>query len=256
MSLQKVIKIKKLLENWLPGHVATSAWLKEIGVSRQLAQRYQSSGWIEAIGMGAYKRPKESVEWYGAVASLQKQLSLDIHVGGPTAFSIRGGGHYVRLGKEPVFLFSALNEHLPKWFTDFNWGNPIQHVKTSTFPEGIGIGTYDHHNIELKVSAPERAILECLYISPKAFDLLECYQILEGQQTLRPELMQRVLVACRSVRVKRLFLYMAEKAKLPVMKYLDLEKIDLGTGDRSIVKQGVYDAKYRISIPKELVDYV
>jgi hypothetical protein len=256
MSLQPVIKIKNLLENWLPGHVATSAWLKEIGVSRQLVQRYQQSGWVEAIGVGAYKRPKESVEWYGAVASLQKQLSLDIHVGGPTAFSIRGVGHYVRLGKEPVFLFSALNEHLPKWFTDFNWGNRIHHIKTSTFSEGIGLGTYIHNSIGLKVSSPERAILECLYISPKAFDLLECYQVLEGQQTLRPELMQRLLVSCSSVRVKRLFLYMAEKAKLPVMKYLDLEKIELGTGDRSIVKQGVYNAKYRISIPKELVDYV
>ncbi|MEO6283060.1 MAG: type IV toxin-antitoxin system AbiEi family antitoxin [Dyadobacter sp.] len=256
MSLLNNIKIKNLLENWLPGHVATSAWLKEMGVSRQLVQRYQQSGWVEAIGVGAYKRPKEFVGWYGAVASLQKQLSLDVHVGGPTAFSVRGGGHYLRLGKEPIFLFSVLNEHLPKWFTDFNWGNPIHHLRTSTFPVDVGVGSYNHLNIELKVSAPELAILECLYISPKAFDLLECYQILEGQQTLRPELMQQLLVECSSVRVKRLFLYMAQKAKLPVMKYLDLEKIDLGTGDRSIVKQGVYNSKFRISIPKELVDYV
>jgi hypothetical protein len=68
--------------------------------------------------------------------------------------------------------------------------------------------------------------------------------------------MQQLLVACSSVRVKRLFLYMADKANLLVMQYLDKEKIDLGTGDRSIVAKWVYNAQYRISIPKELVNYV
>lgn len=256
MSLQNSIKIKTLLEAWPSGYVATSVWLNEMGISRQLTRRYQQSGWIEAMGAGAYKRPKEFLEWYGGVASLQSQLSIDIHVGGPTAFSLRGASHYVRLGKESIFLFSSLNERLPKWFTDFDWGHPVYHVKTSILPKDLGVGTYEHNGIVLKVSALERAILECLHISPKAFDLLECYQMLEGQLTLRPDMMQRLLVACSSVRVKRLFLYMADKANLPVMQYLDMEKIDLGSGDRSIVKNGVYNAKFKISIPKELVDYV
>lgn len=256
MSLQNNIKIKNLLEAWRPGYVATSVWLKEMGISRQLTRRYQQSGWIEAIGTGAYKRPKELLQWYGAVASLQSQLSLDIHVGGPTAFSLRGASHYLRLGKERIFLFSSLNEKLPKWFSDFDWDHPVRHVKTSILPKDLGVGTFEDSGIVLKVSSLERAILECLYISPKEFDLLECYQMLEGQQTLRPDIMQRLLVACSSVRVKRLFLYMADKANLPVMQYLDMEKIDLGSGDRSIVKNGVYNAKFKVSIPKELANYV
>ena len=256
MSLPNNIKIQHLLESWPTGHVATSVWLNEMGISRQLTRRYQQSGWLEAVGVGAYKRPKEFVEWHGAVAGLQQQLALEVHVGGPTAFSVRGTSHYVRFGKENIFLFSPLNESLPKWFTDFDWNNPIHHVRTSMLPKELGVGTYKHQDVQLKVSAPERAILECLHISPKEFDLPECYQLLEGQLTLRPDLMQQLLVACSSVRVKRLFLYMADKANLPVMQYLDKEKIDLGTGDRSIVAKGVYNAQYRISIPKELVDYV
>lgn len=256
MSIQNGIKIKNLLEQWPPGYVATSAWLKEMGISRQLVQRYQQSGWIESLGAGAYKRPKEPTQWYGGVASLQSQLSQDIHVGGPTAFSVRGGSHYVRLGKEKIFLFSALNEKLPKWFVEFDWGHPIHHVKTSILPKDLGVSTYRHNGIEIKVSVLERAILESLHISPKEFDLLECYQMLEGQLTLRPDMMQQLLLACNSVRVKRLFLYMADKANLPVMEYLDIKSIDLGSGDRSIVKNGVYNARYRISIPKELVEYV
>ncbi|MFN8343967.1 MAG: type IV toxin-antitoxin system AbiEi family antitoxin [Spirosomataceae bacterium] len=256
MSLPNNIKIQHLLESWPTGQVATSAWLNEMGISRQLTRRYQQSGWLEAVGVGAYKRPKESVEWQGGVAGLQQQLSLEVHVGGPTAFSVRGTSHYVRFGKESIFLFSPLNERLPKWFTDFDWNNSIHHVRTSMLPKELGVGTYKHQDVQLKVSAPERAILECLHISPKEFDLLECYQLLEGQLMLRPDLMQQLLAACSSVRVKRLFLYMADKANLPVVQYLDKEKIDLGTGDRSIVAKGVYNAQYRISIPKELADYV
>lgn len=96
----------------------------------------------------------------------------------------------------------------------------------------------------LNISAPERAILECLYLIPKAFDLLEYYQLLEGLLTLRPQLMQQLLETCYSVRVKRLFLYMADKAKLSVLSYLDKEKIQLGMGDRSILSKGVYNAQY------------
>ena len=256
MSIQNGIKIKSLLESWPSGYIATSVWLKKMGISRQLTQRYQQSGWIEALGAGAYKRPKEVTEWYGGVASLQSQLSLDIHVGGPTAFSVRGASHYVRFGKESIFLFSPLKEKLPKWFAEFDWEHPIHHVKTSILSNDLGVGAYQHNGIKIKVSVLERAILECLHISPKVFDLLECYQMLEGQLTLRPDMMQKLLIACSSVRVKRLFLYMADKANLPVMQYLDIKKIDLGTGDRSIVKHGVYNAKFKISIPKELVDYV
>ncbi|MDF7816774.1 type IV toxin-antitoxin system AbiEi family antitoxin [Runella sp. MFBS21] len=256
MSLQNNIKIQYLLNNWPKGQVVTSAWLNRMGISRQLTQRYQQSGWVEALGVGAYKRPKEPVEWQGGVASLQQQLALEVHVGGPTAFSVRGSSHYVRLGQETIFLFTTLNEKLPKWFTDFDWGHPIHHVRTSMLPTELGITMYPHEGVQLKISAPERAILECLYLSPKAFDLLECYQLVEGLLTLRPQLMQQLLEACHSVRVKRLFLYMADKAKLSVLSYLDKEKIQLGTGDRTIVPKGVYNAQYQISIPKELADYV
>lgn len=244
------------MEDWPKGQVATSAWLKSIGISSQLTQRYLQSGWIETMGVGAYKKPKEAIYWPGGLATLQSQLLLNIHLGGPTAFSVRGGAHYVRFGKEQIFLFSPLKERLPKWFIDFSWENPIRHIKTSILPRELGISIFKHENLEIKVSSPERAILECLHVSPKEFDLLECYQILESQLTLRPDLMQQLLVSCHSVRVKRLFLYMAKKANLPVIRYIDCKKIDLGSGDRSIVKNGIYDATYKISIPKELVNYV
>lgn len=256
MGLHGNRKLKNVLDSWPAGQVVTSAWLSKKEISSQLVQRYLHSGWFEKLGVGAYKRPADTVEWYGAVASLQHQQLLDIHVGGVTAFSIRGASHYIRIGREQIFLYSSPQFRLPKWFTDFDWGNQINHVKSSVLPDKLGIAPYKFNGIEINVSAPERAILECLQASPKEFDLLECYQLLESQTTLRPVIMQRLLSECSSIRVKRLFLYMAEKANLPILQYLDKDKIDIGTGDRSIVKNGVYISKYRISVPKELVNYV
>ena len=71
--------------------------------------------------------------------------------------------------------------------------------------------------------------------------------------TLRPKLMQTLLEACGSVKVKRLFLYLAERAKLPVMTHLDTSRFNLGKGDRSLTRRGRYVAKYQLLLPKELV---
>jgi hypothetical protein len=45
---------------------------------------------------------------------------------------------------------------------------------------------------------------------------------------------------------------MAEKAAHQWLPYVDLSKITLGKGDRSIVQNGVYIAKHKITVPKEL----
>jgi len=45
---------------------------------------------------------------------------------------------------------------------------------------------------------------------------------------------------------------MASKAKHLWLDFVNQSKIELGTGDRVIVKGGVYISKFRISVPKEL----
>ena len=257
MSIHKRHKLMMALsERWPPGVVATSPWLRdELSISRQLVQRYLKGGWIESIGSGAYKRKHDKIHWSGAVASLQRQLRMDIHLGGPTAISAQGASHYARLGEERVYLFTPATREPPQWFQRYDWGNPIELVRTSFLPKGLAIETIEVGGVGVGTSSRERAILECLYLSPKKFDLLECYQIMEGLVTLRPQVLQRLLVHCSSIKVKRLFLYMAEKANLPVLKHLDLTKIELGSGDRSIVRNGVYNSKHRVSLPRELVEY-
>jgi len=52
-----------------------------------------------------------------------------------------------------------------------------------------------------------------------------------------------------TILVKRLFLCMADLCQLPVLKYLYMEKIDLGFGDRIVAPGGKYFPKYKIVLP-------
>ena len=74
---------------------------------------------------------------------------------------------------------------------------------------------------------------------------------MEGLTTLRPKLVQRLLEECKSIKVRRLFLLMAEYSNHDWFKELNVEKIDLGSGKRVIVKNGVLDKKYKITVPSQ-----
>ena len=68
---------------------------------------------------------------------------------------------------------------------------------------------------------------------------------------LRPEVVQKLLEECRFVKVKRLFMYMAEKHRHPWVEKLDLSRIDFGKGKRRIVSGGELNPKYEITVPRE-----
>ena len=256
MSLQKDRKIMSLVDNWPNGMVATSPWLKEMGISRQLVQKYKKSGWISSVGRGAYKRNNEEVSLFGAIYALQNQLGISVHAGAVTALEHKGFGHYIKINQKKIFLFSDHQQKLPSWFRNYDWNQQPNHITTSFLPMDIGISEDKIEGFKLDISATERAILETLYLTPDQIDLVEIYMIAEGLQTLRPSLTQKLLENCQSIKVKRLFLYMADKAGLPVLKHLDVDKIDLGSGDRTIVPKGKYVSKYGLNLPQELVDYV
>lgn len=251
MTTDNQQKLKKLLALHQPGTILLSSWLDEMGISYDLQTYYRRSGWLETVGRGAFKRPSEDVDWQGGVYSLQTQAKLPIHAGALTALALSGQAHYLRFG-EVILLFFPLKTPLPAWFRNYDWGVSMQHVGTSFLPEDIGLMTYEVKTFSITISAPERAILECLYLAPARLDLVECYQVMEGLVNLRPSLLQQLLEVCRSIRVKRLFLYMADKASHQWWPLLDTAKLELGRGDRSIVRGGVYDVKYKISIPQEL----
>jgi hypothetical protein len=254
MATQNEAKLKTLFKILQPGLVVTGKWLEKHGISRDLQKHYLKNGWMQPIGRGAYKKPDDKVEWPGAMNAIQKQLKIKVHVGALSALSLHGYSHYIRMSDETLYVLSPLKTNLPKWFTDYNWNLKVNHKHTSFIPEGLGVTEYEVNKIQVAISTPERAILECLLLAPDNMDLVECYQIMEGLVNLKPKLVNELLQNCNSVQVKRLFLYMADKAKHQWLKFLKTEDIDIGKGNRLISEKGVYNSRYLISIPKELAE--
>ena len=90
---------------------------------------------------------------------------------------------------------------------------------------------------------------------PKEHDLVECFELLEGLNDLRPDKINKYLSLCSSIKVKRLFLYLSEKADHQWFQYVDVEALDLGKGKRSLTHNGIYSNKYKITVPRILKEY-
>jgi len=245
-------KLNRLLSSQPSGVVLCSSWLVENGYSLDLQQRYKKSQWFESIGAGALIRYGDHVDYLGGVYAMQTQLGLSLHPGGKTALGLQGKAHYLELSPKHVQLFGAHGEHVPMWFKKQDWSVNVKYTLSNLLPAEIGLAEIPHKQFTVKVSEPARAIMECLYLAPKSQSLLEAYELMEGLNNLRPASVQKLLEACNSIKVKRLFLYLAEKANHDWMKYLDLNRVNLGSGKRAIVANGVYVAKYQITVPKEL----
>lgn len=254
MATQNKTNLRTLYKVLKPGHVLTTPQLESFGISKDLKKYYLESGWLEPLERGVYKKPDDNVEWYGALNAIQKQTNTRVHVGGLSALSLYGLSHYFRFNKETLFLFSPQRTKLPKWFTDYNWNVDIFHKQTSFLPDDLGLKELEIKQIPVLVSTPERAIMECLYLAPQLVDLVECYHLFEGLVNLKPKLLSELLSNCSSVKVKRLFLYMAEKTNHQWFNFIRKDNIDLGKGKRMITEKSVYNAKYLISIPKELAE--
>jgi hypothetical protein len=255
MSTQKVSKINQLLQSQPSGVVLLSSWLTEQGYSLDLQKRYRKSNWLESIGSGAMKRTGDKVELTGALYALQFQKGLSIHLGAKSALSYLGKAQYLELSMQNVTLLGNKNEDLPKWFSDYPWGIAVDYHSSSFLPAELGLTKIEQPTFKLNISGAARAMLECLYLVPEKQSFLQCYELMDSLNNLRPDLVQKLLEQCTSVKVKRLFLYLAEKAKHAWVAYLKQDKIDLGSGKRSLVKNGIYLSKYQITVPEELENY-
>jgi len=103
----------------------------------------------------------------------------------------------------------------------------------------------------IRLSSPERAALEMAELVPREQSFEGAQLLMEGLTALRPDLVQKLLQSCKSVKAKRLFLYLAEKCGHAWLNKLDLSKVRLGSGKRLIVSGGRYNPKYRITVPDD-----
>lgn len=251
-------KLNQLFKCSRSGMVLTLPWLATLGISHKLAWQYANSGWLEKIGGKSYKKANDMISWLGGVSAAQYQLKLPLHVGGKTALQLLGRTHYVPVaGVKTICLFMFTGTNQPKWLSKSVFPeNKFQIYKTSLFGSSndlqgdLGIIKREFDGVKIYLSAPERAILEVLYLVPAKQTFEEAFLLMEGLTNLRPKIVQELLENCNSIKVKRLFLYMAEKNHMPWISELDLKKICLGSGKRKIGAGGTFNSKYLISVPQ------
>jgi len=252
----KRTKINYLIQNTPRGIVLLSSWLVSEGYPYELQQRYRASGWLKSIGKGAMIKTNDSLVLSGAIATLQEQSKLNIHFGGRSALGLAGATHYLQINseKKEETLFVENKSLLPPWFVNNQWDKNIKIYTASLFEDDeTGLIKYQDNELIMKISNKARAIMECLSLCPQKFSLTEAYEIMEGLITLNPIQVQTLLEQCKSVKVKRLFLFLAERANHSWFEYLNTKIIDLGCGVRSLVnEEGIFVPKYQLVIPKML----
>ena len=255
MSTDASSKINLLLQKLPSGALFFSSWMKENGISYELQRRYRDSEWLTPLGAGVMVRTGENPSIYGALSSLNIQTGKHFYVGGLSALGLAGYTHYVPMGRPVVYVGYPKGEWVPAWLRNHDWGVDLLFVTSGYFDLNTGMTKMNQGAFEILVSTPERAFMECLNLVPKQYNLMDLYHVMEQLTTLRPDTVQALLEQNTSVKIKRLFLYMAEKAGHEWFGELDLKKVNTGSGNREIIADGVYDKKYQIVIPEELKNY-
>jgi len=248
-------KINNIRSLVVPHGVMNTAWLVSQGISRTEQGNYVKSGWLERMATGIYCFKNDTPTLLGTLASYGILMGGQYRIGAYTALELHGYTHYLTFGKPITFVFTPIDHRLPKWMTSHEWEQTLKEFSTKVFEGTVGTTQIERDGSVLNVSSPELAIMECLLLSPEHYSLMDVYYLMEMLTSLRSSVVTKLLEQCSSVKVKRIFLYMAEKAKHSWFNRLDLNHVTLGSGTRSLAKGGVKVAKYDIVIPKELAGY-
>ena len=235
--------------------VAPSEWLIAQGYSRQSLNKYKNNHWLDQPVKGVYVRSESPVTWQGALLGLQQLAELPFHMGGITALNQQGLAHYVPLGKEKIHLWGTGS--LPAWVRKLPIAKDWVFHTRRLFEQRVNeVGLIQLptkvRDWQITASSPERAILEVLSeVSQDQASFTAAAELMEGLTTLKPYLLNSLLSACRQVKTKRVFLFLAHYFNYPWLEGLDWKSLDLGSGKRLVVKNGKLDKQFNITVPEQ-----
>lgn len=253
MNIETKSKINSLLMNIHPGGLLFSESLKKQGYSDQLMKQYRTSGWLTSLSKGVMYRSGDSLSALAALASCQEQTGKQYRVAAHSALELSGYYHFVPMGK-PQLMVASKEPKAPQWTKSDLFDMTFEFFTTSAFGTVQEQGVKQNNYI-VKASIPELAFMECILLAPSRYNYMDLYYIMEQLTALRPAKVQQLLETTNNLTVKRMFLYMAEKANYPWFQAIDFNRINLGTSKIQLCKGGVYVSKYKIIIPRELAEY-
>ncbi|WP_321423948.1 type IV toxin-antitoxin system AbiEi family antitoxin domain-containing protein [uncultured Bacteroides sp.] len=254
MGVELKNKLNQLLLKKNPGGLYFSVWLKKNGYSDQLLKKYRESAWFSALSSGVMYRTGDKLQSFAVLNSYNEQINKKFYIAAHSALELFGFNHYVPMGKPLLVIGHPKKQFVPSWMKKVDLDRTLKFFSTETFSKPQ-LSTFSNEYPQLMASIPEQAFLECLLLAPKQYSFMDLFYIMEQLTILRPEILQLLLENTDNIKVKRIFLYMAEKAGHYWFDSLDINKINLGSGKHKLTEKGVYVPKYKITIPKDLYEY-
>ncbi len=253
---------KKVYQLVPEGALVTRIWLQQNDLSDHAIDNLLKSKQLEAVHKGIYKREGSVVEWGDVVYFLQRMCMTDLTIGGISALELQRLAHYIPMsGNSTIHLYGQ--HSLPDWvnlltadarFQKHSAGNLLGKgftpEQTSELNEFTRILNWKTSGDGLRIASPERAILELINEVPERISFEHAEELMQGLNTLSPRSLQKLLELCGNIKVRRLFLWYAERQNHPWLSKLNVDRIDLGKGNRMIVKGGKLNKKYQITVPE------
>ena len=238
------------------GQAVNRKWLNAHGFDRPAIDYYLRSNIIVPLCRGIYRKPGPRLKWEHVVYSLL-ELGYTVHVGHKRALQFHGYAHFLQLdGESAVTLYTE--RKTPQWPFELELTTKLERLSRNPFPEtynrGIEKVPFGSWDWEIPYSSPERAFIELCSTLDTGVDIVNADKSFEGAGSLRPKLLQDLLENTRQVKAKRLFLWFARRNAFLWFSEINIDKIELGSGKRQIVANGVYDSEFQITVPKELMD--
>jgi hypothetical protein len=214
------------------------------------------AGKLVALSHGIYRRPGPPLKWEHVVFSLN-EMGFPVHVGGRSALELQGLAHYLPLGDtQRIDLYST--GKIPAWTLGFSDSFKFEIHHKQLFEElpkpGLTIRPFGAWDWPISFSTPELALLELLADVREAADFSAADKFFEGAVNLRPDLLGELLTNCIQVKAKRLFLWFSDRHGHAWRKALETEGFNLGRGKRMLIKGGVFDATYQITVPTQMAE--
>lgn len=247
------------------GLVATREWLLRAGMTRSALDNQIKSRQLLSLRPGIYVRPGTRLVWQGVVCSLER-MGSDLVVGGATALEEQGRAPELPLAGRRLIQLHGLDP-LPSWTSRLDlpetfrrrstaWlanrgdesaaeGRPRPSFLTAAAPWGDGFWS-------IRLSMPERALFELLKDVPQSVSFERAERFLEGLSDLSPGRLELLLHRTRSVKIRRLFFWLAERQGHPWARRLRPEDFDLGRGKLVLAKGGRFVSRYGITVPAAL----
>lgn len=183
------------------------------GVSAFLAAKHARSGWLKRLAQGVYAFAGDTLNRDQCLLFLQGHIH-GLHVAGKTALAWQGVRHNLSFREHLMLWGDDKRAKLPQWFVD---QFPASYRSTTLFSlktPVVGIVTPPGILEGVRVSVPERAVLEMLYEVGKSQDMEEARNLFESLRGLRLEVMGELLSQCTSVKTVRLFLLWARETEM------------------------------------------